>query len=237
MTEKRPVLVVEDDADIRAALAESFAATDEFEAIGVGTCAEAEAAALSPDSRIDAILLDRRLPDGDGRDLCLRLRRAQCHIPIIMLTGAGEVDDVVSGLEAGANDYVAKPFRMGVLLARLRAQLRSADNSETAVLALGPYTFRPAEKLLVETATGRRVRLTRKEVALLKFLSRTETPAARETLLNAVWGYNTGVDTHTLETHIYRLRQKIEPEPGRARLLVTEAGGYRLEMRGFSVAA
>jgi DNA-binding response OmpR family regulator len=230
MTEKRPILIVEDDEEIRDALAESFAATDEFETIGVSTCAEAEAAALSADTRIDVIVLDRRLPDGDGADLCLRLRRAQCHIPIIMLTGAGEVDDIVSGLEAGANDYVAKPFRMGILLARIRAQLRSADNSETAVLALGPYTFRPAEKLLVETATGRRVRLTRKEVALLKFLSRAEIPAARETLLNAVWGYNAGIDTHTLETHIYRLRQKIELEPGRARLLVTEAGGYKLDM-------
>ena len=117
---------------------------------------------------------------------------------------------------------------MAVLLARLRAQLRLADNSETAVLTLGPYTFKPAEKLLIDNANHRRVRLTRKEVALLKFLCRTRVPAARELLLNEVWGYSSGVDTHTLETHIYRLRQKIEPDPGRARLLVTESGGYRL---------
>jgi DNA-binding response OmpR family regulator len=230
MTEKRPILIVEDDADLRAALAEYFAEQSEFEAVCVGTCAAAEAIATTPEQRIDAIVLDLHLPDGDGRDLCVRLRRAQVYVPIIMLTGDDKVEDVVRGLDSGANDYVAKPFRMAVLMARLRAQLRIADNSETAVLALGPYTFKPAEKLLVETATNRRVRLTRKEVTLLKFLCRTHRPAARETLLNEVWGYSSGVDTHTLETHIYRLRQKIEPEPGRAQLLVTEGGGYRLQM-------
>jgi DNA-binding response OmpR family regulator len=229
MSDRRPILIVEDDAELSAALAEHFATGDEFEAVCVGTCAEAEAAATAIEQRIDAIVLDLHLPDGDGRELCVRLRRAQVQVPIIMLTGAGEVDDVVRGLDAGANDYVAKPFRMAVLLARLRAQLRIADNSETAVMKLGPYTFKPAEKLLVETATNRRVRLTRKEVTLLKFLCRSRKPADRETLLNEVWGYNAGVDTHTLETHIYRLRQKIEPEPGRARLLVTESGGYRLQ--------
>ena len=237
MTDLRPILIVEDDADLRAELAAHFAQGGEFAAVCVGTCAEAEAVATAPEQRIDAIVLDLHLPDGNGRDLCVRLRRAQVYLPIIMLTGSGEVDDVVRGLECGANDYVAKPFRMAVLLARLRAQLRMADNSATAVMALGPYTFKPADKLLVETATGRRVRLTRKEVALLKFLCRTRRPADRETLLNEVWGYNAGVDTHTLETHIYRLRQKIEPEPGHARLLVTEGGGYRLQMRPAASAA
>ena len=231
MTGRRPILIVEDDADLSAALVEHFAADTEFEAVCVDTCAAAEALATSPEQRIDAIVLDLRLPDGNGRDLCMRLRRAQVQLPIIMLTGAVEVEDVVGGLDSGANDYVVKPFRMGELLARLRAQLRIADNSESAVLALGPYTFKPAEKLLVETATNRRVRLTRKEVTLLKYLCRTRQPADRATLLNEVWGYSSGVDTHTLETHIYRLRQKIELEPGQARLLVTESGGYRLQIQ------
>jgi DNA-binding response OmpR family regulator len=229
MIDRRPILIVEDDEDLCAALAEHFAAGEEFEAICVGTCADAEEIATAPEKRIDAIVLDLTLPDGNGRDLCLRLRRAQVQLPVIMLTGSVEESDVVGGLNSGASDYVTKPFRMGELLARLRAQLRIADNSEAAVMKLGPYTFKPADKLLVETATNRRVRLTRKEVTLLKFLCRTRQPADRATLLNEVWGYSAGVDTHTLETHIYRLRQKIELEPGNARLLVTESGGYRLQ--------
>jgi DNA-binding response OmpR family regulator len=236
MIDKRPILIVEDDADLCAALAEGFAETGEFEAICVDTCAAAEEAATAADRRIDAIVLDRNLPDGDGRDLCLGLRRALVHLPIIMLTGAGDVGDVVSGLEAGANDYVVKPFRMAVLLARLRAQLRLADSSATAVLPLGPYTFKPGEKLLIDAATHRCIRLTGKEVTLLKFLSHARQPTDRETLLHAVWGYGADIETHTIETHVYRLRRKIESEPGQARLLITENGGYRLDM-GASAAA
>jgi DNA-binding response OmpR family regulator len=236
MTDKRPILVVEDDADLRATLADGFAESGEFEAIGVDTCAAAEEAATAPDRRIDAVILDRNLPDGDGRDLCLRLRRSLVRLPIIMLTGAAELSDIVSGLNAGANDYVAKPFRMAVLLARLRAQLRAADNSDAALVPLGAYTFKPGDKLLLDTSTNRCIRLTCKEVTLLKFLAHTRQPTDRETLLQAVWGYGADIETHTIETHVYRLRRKIESEPGQARLLITENGGYRLDM-GASAAA
>ena len=182
------------------------------------------------EARYDAVLLDIGLPDGDGRELCARLRKQGLKIPVIMLTGADAEQDVVRGLDAGANDYIAKPFRLNELLARVRAQLRVFDNSEDAVFAIGPYVFRPAARLLHEPARNRKVRLTGKECGILKFLHRAGgRPVPRQVLLNEVWGYSSGVTTHTLETHIYRLRQKIEADPSRTRLLLTESGGYRLD--------
>ena len=171
-------------------------------------------------------------PPDDGREFCAKLRRDGKRMPVIMLTGADSERDVVRGLDAGANDYVAKPFRLNELLARLRAQLRVFDHSEDAVFAVGPYVFRPAAKLLLEPAKGRKVRLTGKEVGILKFLYRANGASVpRRVLLDEVWGYNSAVTTHTLETHIYRLRQKIEPDPARARLLLTANGGYGLDAR------
>ena len=144
---------------------------------------------------------------------------------------------MVRGLDAGANDYIAKPFRLGELLARVRAQLRIFDNSEDAVFTIGPYMFRPSAKLLLEPARNRKIRLTEKECGILKFLYRAAKPVPRQVLLNEVWGYNSEVTTHTLETHIYRLRQKIEADPADTRLLVTVPGGYLLEPRPWQAAA
>ncbi len=233
MASERPILIVDDDQALRATLVEQLAVDGEFTAVEAACIAEAAVLLGSPDARFDAILLDIGLPDGDGRDYCLRLRDQGHRMPIIMLTGSNAETDVVRGLESGANDYVAKPFRLAELLARLRAQLRSFESSEDAVFAIGPYMFRPSAKLLQDPARGRRVRLTEKEAAILKFLYRAgSTAVARQVLLNEVWGYNASVTTHTLETHIYRLRQKIEPDPANARLLVTEGGGYRLDPEG-----
>jgi DNA-binding response OmpR family regulator len=233
MTGERPILIVDDDRSLRATLAEQLAFDGEFVASEAETAAEAEAKISSREIRFDALILDVGLPDGDGRDLCARLRRSGLKVPVIMLTGSDEESDVVRGLDSGANDYIAKPFRMAELLARLRAQLRIFENSEDAVFTIGPYTFRPAAKLIQEPARNRRIRLTEKEAAILKFLYRAGSRAvARQVLLNEVWGYNAAVTTHTLETHIYRLRQKIEPDPANARLLVTEGGGYRLDPEG-----
>jgi DNA-binding response OmpR family regulator len=233
MAGERPILIVDDDGSLRATLAEQLAFDGEFVASEAATMTEAEAKVTAREARFDAVILDVGLPDGDGRDLCARLRRNGIKVPIIMLTGSDEESDVVRGLDSGANDYIAKPFRMAELLARLRAQLRIFENSEDAVFTIGPYTFRPAAKLLQDVAKNRRIRLTEKEAAILKFLYRAGTkPVARQILLNEVWGYNSAVTTHTLETHIYRLRQKIEPDPSNARLLVTEGGGYRLDPEG-----
>ena len=233
MTGERPILIVDDDATLRDMLAEQLAVDGEFTAAGAATAGEAEAKINAREARYDALILDVGLPDGDGRDLCARLRRNGIKVPIIMLTGSDEEADVVRGLDSGANDYIAKPFRLAELLARLRAQLRIFENSEDAVFTIGPYTFRPAAKLLQDPAKNRRIRLTEKEAAILKFLYRAGSrPVPRQVLLNEVWGYNSAVTTHTLETHIYRLRQKIEPDPANARLLVTEGGGYRLDPEG-----
>ena len=233
MAGERPILIVDDDLTLRETLVEQLQFEGEFTAEEAGSIGEAENKVTARDSRFDAVILDVGLPDGDGRDLCASLRRQGMRMPIIMLTGSDDEADVVRGLDSGANDYIAKPFRLAELLARLRAQLRIFENSEDAVFTIGPYTFRPSAKLLQEPVKNRRIRLTEKEAAILKFLYRAGTkPVARQVLLNEVWGYNAAVTTHTLETHIYRLRQKIEPDPSNSRLLVTEGGGYRLDPQG-----
>jgi DNA-binding response OmpR family regulator len=227
MISGRKILVVDDDTALRQSLGEQLQLHGEF------VVAEAESARKALDITkqqvFDTILLDVGLPDMDGRELCRLMRRSGVRTPILMLTAADTDADQILGLDAGANDYIAKPFRLSVLLARLRAQLRQHEASDDAMFKVGPYTFRPSVKMLVETDGRRKIRLTEKETAILKYLYRAGDRAiARETLLGEVWGYNAAVTTHTLETHVYRLRQKIEREPSNAQILVTEPGGYRL---------
>ena len=226
----RPILIIEDDATLRATLAEQIAMDGSFVAVAAETASEAAAKLAETDVRYDVILLDVGLPDADGRDFCAKLRHDGNTTPIIMLTGADAEADVVRGLDAGANDYVAKPFRLPELLARVRAQLRTFDNSEAAVFTIGRYLFRPAAKLLLDPGKNRKVLLTDKECRILKYLLRANGAAVdRTTLLADVWGFNSGVTTHTLETHIYRLRQKMEADPSSPRLLLTDRGAYRLD--------
>jgi DNA-binding response OmpR family regulator len=233
MASQHPILVVDDDDALREALIEQLVQDGEFDPTEANCLAAAEAKLAKADARFDALLLDVNLPDGDGRDFCKKLRKSGVKTPIIMLTGSDEESDIVRGLDSGANDYIAKPFRLAELLARLRAQLRSFEQSEDAVVPIGPYTFRPAAKQLLEPVRNKRIRLTDKETAILKFLFRAGGKAvARQVLLNEVWGYNAAVTTHTLETHIYRLRQKIEADPAVSKLLLTEGGGYRLNADG-----
>ncbi len=230
MAGDRPILIIDDDGALCAELAAQLEVDGEFIPHIATTLAQATALLAGQPKGFDGIILDVTLPDGDGRDYCAKLRRDGIRLPIIILTGSDEEADIVRGLDSGANDYIAKPFRLGELLARLRAQIRIFENSEDAVFQIGPYSFRPSAKLLQEHTKNRRIRLTEKEAAILKFLYRAGGRAiARQVLLNEVWGYNAAVTTHTLETHIYRLRQKIEPDPTNARLLITEGGGYRLD--------
>jgi DNA-binding response OmpR family regulator len=227
MAQPKTILIVDDDADLREALAEQLELHEEYKVVQADTAGDG--LRLGRELNCDLILLDVDLPDMDGREACRMLRKAGVRTPVIMLTGASTESDTVLGLESGANDYVTKPFRFAVLLARIRAHLRSHEQSEDAVFRIGPYEFRPAAKVLVD-AKQKKIRLTEKETNILKYLYRSGAkPVPRDELLTEVWGYNAGVTTHTLETHVYRLRQKIEPVPGEAKLLVTEAGGYRLQ--------
>jgi len=227
MAAGRKILIVDDDAALRRSLAEQLQLHEEFAAAEAANAAEA--LDLAKAHYYDAVLLDVGLPDMDGRELCRLMRRNGVRAPILMLTGADGDADTILGLDSGANDYITKPFRLNVLLARLRAQLRQHELSEDAVFTIGPYTFRPSAKLLTADNGKRKVRLTEKETAILKYLYRAgDRTIGRDTLLNEVWGYNSGVTTHTLETHVYRLRQKIERDPTKAEILITEPGGYRL---------
>ena len=222
----RTILLVDDDADLRDALIEQLALYEEFEILQEENATKGIQAARA--GHIDLLIMDVGLPDMDGREAVKLLRKGGFKSPIIMLTGHDTDSDTILGLDSGANDYVTKPFKFSVLLARVRAHLRSFEQSEDATFDVGPYEFRPSMKLLVKE-DDRKIRLTEKETNILKYLYRAGgKPVAREELLSEVWGYNAAVTTHTLETHIYRLRQKIEPDPGNARLLLTEAGGYRL---------
>lgn len=222
----KKILLVDDDADLRDALADQLVLTEDYDVFEAETGAAGLEKARAQVH--DLVILDVGLPDMDGREVCRLMRKQGVKSPILMLTGHATDADAILGLDSGANDYVAKPFKFPVLLARLRAQLRTHEQSEDAIFQLGPYTFKPAMKMLIDDS-DRKIRLTEKETNILKFLYRSsEGVVPRDVLLHEVWGYNAGVTTHTLETHIYRLRQKIEPDPSNARLLVTESGGYRL---------
>jgi DNA-binding response OmpR family regulator len=224
-------MILDDDAELRGLLAAQLNDDGAFAATEAGSLRDAWAMLTSRGARFDALLLDVTLPDGDGRDLCAGLRRQGFGMPILMLTGADGEADVVRGLEAGANDYVAKPVRAGELLARLRAQLRSFATSEAAALAIGPYTFRPGMKQLHDPTQNRRIHLTEREAGLLKALYRAGgEPVPHPVLLKEIWGHGAAAHSHIVETHVYRLRRKMELGSSKARrLIVTVGNAYRLD--------
>jgi DNA-binding response OmpR family regulator len=222
----RTILLVDDDDDLRGMLVEQLGLYEEFQILQEKTATKGVQTARN--NPIDLLIMDVGLPDMDGREAVKLLKRGGFKAPIIMLTGHDTDSDTILGLEAGANDYVTKPFRFAVLLARMRAQLRQHEQSEDATFTVGPYTFKPGQKLLLDQS-GQKIRLTEKEAAIIRYLYRAgQKVVTRDVLLEEVWGYNSGVTTHTLETHVYRLRQKIERDPSNAEILVTENGGYKI---------
>ncbi len=227
MSPSKKILLVDDDKDTRAELAEQLKLREEFETDEVDTAAKALAAVEN--DKYDAILLDMLLPDMDGRDVVRLLRRKGIHVPVVMVSALEGEADMILALDAGANDVVVKPFSLGVLLARVRAHMRQHELSEDAAFTIGPYTFRPSEKSLRHNIKKADVALSDKESAILKYLYRAgDRVVSCDTLYSEIWDYSTSLMTHTLQTHIYRLRQKIEDNPSQPSILVSESGGYRL---------
>ena len=224
-TSIRLMLVDGDDA-LRAVLRQ------QFEAEGLTAIAEADKMAgvfdIVDEFHPDMILLDVQLPDGNGYDICQKLRERGFEKPILMLTGQDSETDIIEGLEAGANDYIAKPMRMGELLARMRTHLRQHKLSDDVRFPIGELDFTPAQKIIQHRQTGAKIVLTEKETMILKMLNRqAPDQVSKESLLAEIWGFQQGLTTHTLETHIYRLRQKLTRLTDKP-VIDTANDGYKL---------
>ena len=220
------LLIVDDDAYLRATLRQQLVVEGFNDVFEVGVVADLDKAMSLANP--DLILLNIQMPDGDGIDICQRLRRNGFAKPIVMLTAKGAEGDIVLGLEAGANDYVIKPLRLGELIALIRTQLRQFRASDDARFEIGDLSFVPANKMLHEIGSDRMQALTEKEATILKFLYRAfPNDVTKDELLAKVWGFQNGVSTHTLETHIYRLRKKIS-RLTKKQLVLTIEKGYRL---------
>jgi len=212
MPSPKRILLVDENSVPRHSLAEQLTQQAAYDVIEAGSAAEGIAA-----QDYAFVIIDAALESG-GENLADALKAGGFAGPILLLT-EGPATGAIS------HEQLPKPFRLSALLTLLSAHLGPHGGGEERIVQIGPYLFQPAAKLL----TGaRNIRLTEKEANILKFLHSAGRTVPRETLLHEVWGYSPAVTTHTLETHIYRLRRKIEDDPGRAKILVTENGGYRL---------
>jgi len=228
MTTLKKILLIESDPDLREALCEQLHCTDQFEVFSSGN--DTETLQKLRVQSYDMIVMDLHPLNNDSLEACRVTYAQNVKCPILLLTEQDEISSTVFGQDARASDYIIKPFKFPILLARMNIQLRMYEKSYDSAFTLGPYTFHPAMKIL-KTHDNNEIQLTEKETDILKFLYHTvEDVVPRDILLHEVWGYNNSVTTHTLETHIYRLRQKIERNPSAAELLVTETGGYRLKV-------
>ncbi|MGO8675473.1 MAG: response regulator transcription factor [Limisphaerales bacterium] len=223
------VLVIEDELPMRVALEDVLAG----EGYRVLTAADGESGLKRAlEEKPDLILLDIMMPRLDGYAVCAELRRLSKPVPILMLTAKGQVEDRVSGLDAGADDYLVKPFSTKELLARARALLRRArrHSQSPAKLTFGDVQIDLARQSALRA--GKAIHLTAKEFAILRLMAETPgEPVSRERFLDAVWGYTAFPTTRTVDTHLATLRAKIERDPDSPRWLLTVHGiGYKLEL-------
>ena len=218
------ILVVDDEAQILRALSTSLQGAG-YEVETAATAEEGlSRAAMRPP---DGVILDLVLPDRNGIEVCRELR-SWTDAPVLVLSAVGDEQEKVAALDAGADDYVTKPFGIDELLARLRAALRRADAPSEPVVELGDLTVDLERKLV--TRAGDRVSLTPTEFELLRLFVRNEGKLlTHPMILREVWGPNYGNESHYLHVYVSQLRRKIEPDPARPRFLLTESGaGYRL---------
>jgi DNA-binding response OmpR family regulator len=224
------LLIIEDEAPMRTALTDLLAA----EGYRVLSAVDGESGLQRAlDEKPDLILLDIMLPKLDGFALCAELRRLSNPVPVLMLTAKGQIEDRVAGLDAGADDYLIKPFSTDELLARVRALLRRFQRHGKAAgkLKLGEIEIDLARQTAMR---GKKpVHLTAKEFAMLRLMAEAEgEPVTRERFLDVVWGYTAFPTTRTVDNHIASLRSKVEPDPDEPRWVTTVHGvGYRLETK------
>jgi two-component system KDP operon response regulator KdpE len=218
------ILVVDDEPHILRALETSLKGAGYAVSVAA-TAAEATASAAARPPH--AVILDLVLPDGTGRDVCRDLR-SWSDVPIVVLSAVGDEDEKVAALDAGADDYVTKPFGIDELLARLRAVLRRATPDGDAIVDIGGLVV-DLEKQLV-TVDGGPVDLTPTEFALLRLFALNEGKLlTHRAILQSVWGPSYATESHYLHVYVSQLRRKIESDPTRPRFLLTAAGaGYRL---------
>jgi DNA-binding response OmpR family regulator len=238
MNQPKHVLIVGVDVVSGNALSRALASDGEFHVTEAATGADVIARTQAREQQVHAIIVYPDAADAAGSRLCAWLRRHGLRVPIIVLSAGATEQDVVRALDAGANDHVVRPARVAELKARLRAHMGQHDTSEDVVFPVGPYYFRPGARSLHERTENRHIRLTQQEVAILKHLYRAGgRPISGPDLLQGVWRYSGEARSRTVETHIYRLRRKIEPNPSRPYIIVKDRGGYRLaQQNGAGVA-
>jgi DNA-binding response OmpR family regulator len=223
------ILIIEDETPMRTALKDVL----EAESYRVLTAADGQSGLeRALQEKPDLILLDIMMPRLDGFEVCAELRRLGHTVPILMLTAKGQVEDRVTGLDAGADDYLVKPFSTEELLARVRALLRRLQRQAKTPLKLklGEVEIDLARQTAVR---GRKtIHLTAKEFAMLRLMAEAPgEPVTRERFLDLVWGYAAFPTTRTVDNHIASLRSKIEPNPDSPRWIHTVHGvGYRLDL-------
>ena len=219
------ILIVEDDPGISSFVDKGLRA-EGYQAEVAASVAEARAVLGAPGAEIDLVLLDRGLPDADGATLLEEMRGRGDQTPVIILTARGEVADRVAGLNAGANDYLPKPFAFDELVARVRAALRSTEQPGATELVVGDLRFDLLSK--VATRGAKRIELSQREWTLLElFLRHPGQVLSRAQILSAVWDYSFDPGSNVVDVYVGYLRKKLD-RPGEDSMIQTVRGaGYR----------